>query len=199
MMKDSLETQKQTNFNAVFNKIKKDKDAQIRDMAAKISTLEKELQQARNRTTALNSEIGVHKEAYSTIQNDFEKAKDECIALQNDLEKSKNAIKDLEDQILNLNELKTQSEKDFDRRIDMLNEEKLKVIQELKTQYDEELAKEKATLISAAIHPSTGTVYAKYHNKIDFSKTNKKLHSIYVIIMVYLNFQTYIICIENSC
>ena len=163
MMKDSLETQKQTNFNAVFNKIKKDKDAQIRDMAAKISTLEKELQQAKNRTTALNNEISVHKEAYSTMQSDFEKArddsntlrgdltqsKDECITLQTDLEGSKVSIKDLEDQILKLREQQTRSEEDFDRRVNKLDEEKLRVIQELKVQYDQELAREKASLVSA--------------------------------------------------
>ena len=61
-MKDSLETQKQTNFNAVFNKIKKDKDAQIRDLSAQIFALDKELQQAKGKASALNSEIGVHKE-----------------------------------------------------------------------------------------------------------------------------------------
>lgn len=151
MMKDSLETQKQTNFNAVFNKIKKDKDAQIRDMAAKISVLEKDLQQMRNRTTALNNEIGVHKEAYSTMKSDFEKAKDESTTLQTDLDESKRAVNDLEDQILKLQEQQTRSEEDFKRQVDKMNEEKLKVIQELKVQYDQELAKEKATLSSASM------------------------------------------------
>ena len=151
MMKDSLETQKQTNFNAVFNKIKKDKDAQIRDMAAKISVLEKDLQQMRNRTTALNNEISVHKEAYSTMKSDFEKAKDESTTLQTDLDESKRAVNDLEDQILKLQEQQTRSEEDFKRQVDKMNEEKLKVIQELKVQYDQELAKEKATLSSASM------------------------------------------------
>jgi len=122
MMKDSLEAQKQTNFNAVFNKIKKDKDAQIKELASKLASCEKDLQSHKNRNSSLNNEIGVHKEAYSSLESEVNKLQD--------------SKKEIENTVAELNE-----------QMESLKEEKLRVMQELKTQYDEGLEKAKAEML----------------------------------------------------
>lgn len=140
MVKDSLEAQKQSNFNVVFNKIKKEKDAQIKDMALQISFLEKELQTQRSRGNSLNNEINVHKEAYSRLEEDFKKVQNVNRDLENQLESC--SLRSMEEQ----NSLK-QNLEEMTQNVESLKQEKLRVMQELKTQYDEELRKEKASLL----------------------------------------------------
>jgi len=135
-MKDTLEAQKQNNFNAVFNKIKREKDAQIKEMSATITTLEKELQAQKSRGNTLNVEINMHKEAYSSLQIDLDKLKEDNNQLGSRMEEQNNERVSLQTQ---LNELSENN--------NALEEEKLRVMQELKVQYADKLEKEKASLL----------------------------------------------------
>lgn len=122
-IKDSLEAQKQNNFNAVFNKIKKDKDNQIKEMAQKISTLEKEVANQRNRNDALNKEIDVHKQAYNTLEGDMKKLQEKNQILEDTLQTEKLEAAKLWKE----NETLSNNVNTLNRSIEDIKAEKLKV------------------------------------------------------------------------
>lgn len=148
-MKDSLETQKQTNFNAVFNKIKKEKDNQIKDLELKLLSLKNDNQTLKHRNENLILEINMHKEAYTQLKSDLKKVNDLNANLQEKLtaaiNENRSSVEKTEKERIALEN----NIKELHVNIEELKKEKLRVMQELKTQYDDELEKEKASLLIA--------------------------------------------------
>ena len=134
--KGSLESQNQSNFNFVLNKIRKEKDGQITELKGKVNTTEKELVSYRSKNDTLLLEINVHKAAYSEMQEQLETEKDKCTQYETSLAAS----------IAQTDALTTELEESRANNAS-LNAEKLRVIQELKVQYDSALEKEKKQLL----------------------------------------------------
>ncbi|XP_065673827.1 RB1-inducible coiled-coil protein 1 isoform X9 [Hydra vulgaris] len=159
--KDHLEYQKQLNFNQVINKIKKEKDIQIQDAQAKCTQFEKEIVLLKLKIENLNQEITTHKDGFSLYEDDVKKMKQTMMA---DIENLKKEIIELKNSNKSLKYENEQLSCDNKRisaeviriseentcltaSVDEIAQEKLRVIQELKVQYNEALEKEKKNIL----------------------------------------------------
>ena len=138
-----LETQNQTNFNLVFNKIKKEKDKQINEITTKCEGLEKKCEELKNENEELQKEINLHKEKNEEL---LERAKSNETSNTGLLENLSNLRKD-RDSLQNKNQELLNDVEELNNTITTINKEKLNVIQELKTQYEKELEKEKKAIL----------------------------------------------------
>ena len=138
-----LETQNQTNFNLVFNKIKKEKDKQINEITSKCEDLGKKYEELKNENEELKKEINLHKEKNEEL---LERVKSNETSNTDLLENLSNLRKD-RDSLQNRNQELLNDVEELNNTITTTNKEKLNVIQELKTQYEKELEKEKKAIL----------------------------------------------------
>ena len=160
-VKDHLNYQKQLNFNQVINKIKKEKDSQIHDAQAKCSHFEKEIMSLKLKIENLNQEITTHKNGFSVYEDDMTKMKQSLMGNVDELKNKINELKDVNSSLKQENEQLSSDNKRITVEIIKMSEEntrltesleeikqeKLRVLQELKTQYNEALEKEKASIL----------------------------------------------------
>ena len=138
-----LETQNQTNFNLVFNKIKKEKDKQINEITSKCGDLGKICEELKNENEELQKEINLHKEKNDEL---LERVKSNEASNTDLLENLSDLRKD-RDNLQNRNQELLNDVEEFNNTITTINKEKLNVIQELKSQYEKELEKEKKAIL----------------------------------------------------
>lgn len=138
-----LETQNQTNFNLVFNKIKKEKDKQINEITSKCGDLGKICEELKNENEELQKEINLHKEKNDEL---LERVKSNEVSNTDLLENLSNLRKD-RDSLRNRNQELLNDVEELNNTITTINKEKLNVIQELKSQYEKELEKEKKAIL----------------------------------------------------
>ncbi|XP_065640713.1 RB1-inducible coiled-coil protein 1 isoform X2 [Hydra vulgaris] len=159
--KNHLEFQKQLSFNQVVNKIKKDKDIQIQDAQARCTQFEKEIVLLKLKIDNLNQEITTHKDGFSLYEDDVKKMKQTMMAdiknLKEEVNELKNSNKSLkhENEQLSCDNKKISAEvirmseenTRLTASVDEIAQEKLRVLQELKVQYNEALEKEKKSIL----------------------------------------------------
>ena len=138
-----LETQNQTNFNLVFNKIKKEKDKQINEITSKCGDLGKICEELKNENEEQQKEINLHKEKNDEL---LERVKSNEASNTDLLENLSDLRKD-RDNLQNRNQELLNDVEELNNTITTINKEKLNVIQELKSQYEKELEKEKKAIL----------------------------------------------------
>lgn len=138
-----LETQNQTNFNLVFNKIKKEKDKQINEITSKCGDLGKICEELKNENEELQKEINLHKEKNDELLERVksnEASNTDLLENLSDLRKDRDSLQNRNQELLN-------DVEELNNTITTINKEKLNVIQELKSQYEKELEKEKKAIL----------------------------------------------------